>query len=219
MTRDVPTQWMDLGNLKVLMHPNNMYLHTEEGSVMWIDPMHLPVVRVQFQKSAEEQGQQWKPAKYVLQVHNKYLVQKNYVCIFPNLPCMRYCFLTLKLVPEKKSLDQLCHDLYTYLWLKQNSKSRSNFVGLQEYFALTRPREDEKSNIVYFDVLNAVADKKETVLLVLDKLRKQIVERHGKQWLVVAGDAKLYDVLKTIKHEYGDEFKWLICYPGDWHMS
>ena len=71
---------------------------------------------------------------------------------------------------------------------------------------------------MYFDVLNAVADKKETVLLVLDKLRKQIVERHGKQWLVVAGDTKLYDVLKTIKHEYGDEFKWLICYPGDWHI-
>ena len=122
---------------------------------------------------------------------------------------------------EKKSLDQLKHDLYTYFWLKQScnsSLSEFNFVSLQEYFALTRPQEDEKSNIVYFDVLDAIADKKETVLLVLDKLRKHIVEGLGKEWLVVAGDAKLYDVLKAIKREYGDEFKWLICYPGDWHM-
>ena len=105
--------------------------------------------------------------------------------------------------------------------VKTNLNSESNLVGLQEYMTLTtvtRPREDEKSNIVYFDVLDAIADKKETVLLVLDKIRKQIVERHGKQWLVIAGDAKLYNVLTTIKREYGDEFKWLICYPGDWHM-
>ena len=80
------------------------------------------------------------------------------------------------------------------------------------------PKEVEQSNILYFDVLDAIADKKETVLLVLDKLRKQVVEAHQKEWLVVAGDAKLYDVLKTIKYEYGDEFKWLLCYPGDWHM-
>ena len=35
---------------------------------------------------------------------------------------------------------------------------------------------------------------------------------------MVAGDAKLYDTLKSITFEYGDEFTWLICYPGDWHM-
>ena len=35
--------------------------------------------------------------------------------------------------------------------------------------------------------------------------------------LVIAGDA-IYNVLTTIKREYGDEFKWLIYYPGDWHM-
>ena len=122
---------------------------------------------------------------------------------------------------EISSVHQLSHDMYTYLWLEHNLKSgipSESFVGLQDYCALTRPTEDEKSCIIYFDVLDAIADKKETVLLVLDKLRKQIVEAHQKEWLVVAGDAKLYDVLKTIKYEYGDEFTWLICYPGDWHM-
>ena len=62
-----------------------------------------------------------------------------------------------------------------YLWLKQSLKPCTvdkSFVGLQDYFELTRPREEKQSCIVYFDVLDAVADKKETVLLVLDKLKK-----------------------------------------------
>ena len=29
------------------------------------------------------------------------------------------------------------------------------------------------------------------------------------------GCKAIYD---SIKFEYGDEFTWLICYPGDWHM-
>ena len=31
-------------------------------------------------------------------------ISSTYVCIFPNLPRMRHCFLTLKVVPEKKVL-------------------------------------------------------------------------------------------------------------------
>ena len=122
---------------------------------------------------------------------------------------------------EERSANKLMEEIYTYLWLKHSLRSctpEKPLVGLQDYFALTRPTDHEESCIVYFDVLDAVADKKETVLLVLDKLKKQIIDVHQKKWLVVAGDAKLFDTLKTIKYEYGDEFIWLICYPGDWHM-
>ena len=38
------------------------------------------------------------------------------------------------------------------------------------------------------------------------------------QWLIVEGDAKVYDILQSIKFEYSEEVKWLIPYPGDWHM-
>lgn len=122
---------------------------------------------------------------------------------------------------KKECLNRFGLELYTYLWLKYQyllePSSAHTFCDMQEFFVLTKPKEDEKSNIVYFDVLDAITDNKETVLLVLHKLRKDFIEGQGKQWLVVAGDAKLYNVLKLIHHEYGEEFKWLIPYPGDWH--
>ena len=36
--------------------------------------------------------------------------------------------------------------------------------------------------------------------------------------MVVEGDAKVYEILRTLKLEYGDELKWVIPYPGDWHV-
>ena len=38
----------------------------------------------------------------------------------------------------------------------------------------------------------------------------------GRQLLVVEGDAKVYEVLKFLK--YGDELKWVLPIPGDWHL-
>ena len=29
---------------------------------------------------------------------------------------------------------------------------------------------------------------------------------------------KIYEVLKSLKSEYGDDLSWLITYPGDWHL-
>ena len=34
---------------------------------------------------------------------------------------------------------------------------------------------------------------------------------------MVEGDAKLYEILQSLKFEYGNELKWVIPYPGDWH--
>ena len=35
---------------------------------------------------------------------------------------------------------------------------------------------------------------------------------------MLEGDAKLYEVVKSLKFEYGEEFSWVIPYPRDWHM-
>ena len=36
--------------------------------------------------------------------------------------------------------------------------------------------------------------------------------------VIVEGDAKLYEIFQSLKLEYGDELKWLLIYPGDWHL-
>ena len=32
------------------------------------------------------------------------------------------------------------------------------------------------------------------------------------------GDGKIYEILHSLKFEYGEELKWFLPYPGDWHM-
>lgn len=32
------------------------------------------------------------------------------------------------------------------------------------------------------------------------------------------GRCKIYELLQSLKCEYGDEFQWLIPFPGDWHL-
>ena len=36
--------------------------------------------------------------------------------------------------------------------------------------------------------------------------------------LVVAGDAKTYAHLQSLKLDYGSDLDWLIPFPGDWHI-
>ena len=54
---------------------------------------------------------------------------------------------------------------------------------------------------------------------ILLDLHKRFITGQNKKWLVVVGDAKVYDVLVLqLQHEYGDDLRWLFMYPGDWHL-
>ena len=77
-----------------------------------------------------------------------------------------------------------------------------------------------KRYVLHLKVMDAihVADSKDTMMAMLHDLHKQYIEEQGQQWLVLEGDAKVYEILKALKFEYGDELKWFIPYPGDWHV-
>lgn len=92
------------------------------------------------------------------------------------------------------------------------------FLGIQDYFSTTRPSHTEKSNIYYSKVIDAIANNKDTIMALLHELHEEHIIKQHREWLLVEGDAKIFDVLQNLKHEYGDELKWLIAYPGDWHM-
>ena len=92
------------------------------------------------------------------------------------------------------------------------------FLGMQDYYAVTRPTHTEQSHVVYLEVLDAIADRKETMMGLLHSVKKTFIEERKMQWLVLEGDAKLYEILKCLTFEYGEDLNWLIPYPGDFHL-
>ena len=75
-----------------------------------------------------------------------------------------------------------------------------------------------KSNYYYLDILDAIADNKDTLMSLLYDLYEQFIQKKGCQYLVVTGDAKVYEKFQSLKIEYTGELHWLVPYPGDWHM-
>ena len=74
------------------------------------------------------------------------------------------------------------------------------------------------SQYVYLDVLDQNADSRETINNVLSGLHKQFGIGASRDHLVVAGDAKTYHHLQSLKLDYGEELSWLLPFPGDFHI-
>ena len=70
---------------------------------------------------------------------------------------------------------------------------------------------------MYLQVLDAKSESKDTLMAILFDLHQRFIERQQKQYFALTADAKLYEVLQSLKHEYGAELIWLIPFPGDWH--
>ncbi len=70
----------------------------------------------------------------------------------------------------------------------------------------------------YVQVLDEVADTKYTILHVISELHAEYISKHDHKYLVLEGDAITYDIIQSIKHEYGPDLGWLVPFPGDWHL-
>ena len=100
----------------------------------------------------------------------------------------------------------------------KNKESHDTPLNLQDYFSITRTNHTEKSNVQYLQVMDAKADSKDTMMVMLHDLHSQYIDQQGRQYLVVAGDAKVYELLQSLKFEYGEDLNWLIPFPGDFHL-
>ena len=122
---------------------------------------------------------------------------------------------------ETEAMQDLHKDVNAYILHRaaiDNSTAPKPFLNIQDYFSLTRATHTERSQIVYLEVMDAVADSKDTVMQLLHDLQQQFIVGKNMKWLVLEGDAKLYEVVKSLQFEYGEEMSWVIPYPGDWHM-
>ena len=66
--------------------------------------------------------------------------------------------------------------------------------------------------------MDAVADNKATITQLLQSLHQKYIVDRGLDTLVIEGDAKVYEILQSLKFEYGNDLEWVIPYPGDWHL-
>ena len=99
-----------------------------------------------------------------------------------------------------------------------NKEPTKFLLNMQEYLRVTTATHTEKSNVTYLQVMDAVADNKDTLIHLLSDLQEQLISNGTHEYIVLEGDAKLYEVLQSLKFEYGECFQWLIPFPGDWHM-
>ena len=61
------------------------------------------------------------------------------------------------------------------------------------------PVKAEKSNVVYLQVLDVVSESKDTLMTILFDLHFCFIEGQRKEFLVLTADAKLYEVLLSLK--------------------
>ena len=114
---------------------------------------------------------------------------------------------------------ELHDDLHTYILYGEAARTTNEpLISIQEFFSLVRATHTEQSQVVYLEVMDAVADTKDTMMQLLHDLHEQFIVSQNMKWLVLEGDAKLYEIVKSLQFEYGDELSWLIPYRGDWHM-
>ena len=118
---------------------------------------------------------------------------------------------------EQQSLTKLQTQVTSFFLIKD--AFQGELIGMQTFFAVsTNALEPEVGHVKYIEVLNEVADSKDTVLHVIGDLYSQYICKHDKKFLLLEGDAKVYNLIQAIKHEYGSDLDWLIPFPGDWHI-
>ena len=127
----------------------------------------------------------------------------------------------LKNEQEISAISELQEELHSYILQKValgGSESVRILLSIQDYLSLTRTSHTERSNVLYLNVMDAKSDSKDTLMTMLQELHLEFIKKQRREHLVVERDAKLYELLQSLKYEYGDELEWVIPYPGDWHM-
>ena len=123
---------------------------------------------------------------------------------------------------EKSSLHRFKEIMFQAVLLKHCEASGRVTVlpGLVSLLSALQPgpREKEESNVVYVDIRSERADCKETLGKVLANLYRTFIVEYNQKWLIVVEDAKTFDLLHAIRAEYGSHLKWLLPFPGDWHI-
>ena len=98
-----------------------------------------------------------------------------------------------------------------------HSHQNKSLINMQDYFVHLRPTHSETSSVHYLDILDAKSDNKDTLMSVLYELHREFIADSTSTHLIVEGDAKIYELIQSLKFEYGNALQWVVPFPGDWH--
>ena len=121
-------------------------------------------------------------------------------------------------------MEKLLVDVHLAMLLKHLSQSQTNdtsylpSVTTLIHCLKKQADESECSNVAYVDIFSEKADCKSTLIKVIGNIHKIFIKELHQKWVIVVGDAKVYDLLQAIRIDYGNNLKWLIPFPGDWHI-
>ena len=76
----------------------------------------------------------------------------------------------------------------------------------------------ERSNIVYYKVLDQKCDDNETLLSIINDLYNEFIATKKQKLIFLEGDQVTYERIQSLKAEYGSDLSWIIAFPGDWHI-
>ena len=130
---------------------------------------------------------------------------------------MTYFLLSKENEATLNKLKQMCEQ---YILLKVASETHTkDLINLQMYYNLSQDiPAPEPSNIIYYKVIDAKCDNKETLLSIINNLYSEYVLTRKKSYVILEGDQMTYKRIQSIKAEYGGDSSWLIPFVGDWHF-
>jgi hypothetical protein len=119
---------------------------------------------------------------------------------------------------ELASWEKFSKGIFKYGFTKTLLQGKKIVVpGVKTFFSIPI-QETEQSIFNSVAGLDETADKKDTVLKVLNILYEKFQVGVICDQVVVVGDGKSYDIVIKLKAEYGTALNWVLPYPGDWHI-
>ena len=89
---------------------------------------------------------------------------------------------------DNLAMEELQEEINAYI-LQRILSSETESHPFINIFPLTWATHTQKSCVEYLDLLDAVADRKDTMMKVLQDLHQQLIIDQKQQWVIVEGDA------------------------------
>ena len=84
---------------------------------------------------------------------------------------------------EQTALQEMQEEINTYMMYKVATQKDYNFLNLQDFLSANDATHTEKSQVAYLEVMDAVADSKDTVIQILHDLHEfYIVHQQKRRW-------------------------------------